>query len=112
MNLVSGKNVKIRLTCPQSHVNQVRMAIGDAGIGTIGEYTHCSVVFPVIGHFRPTDKAHPHIGECNQIQQIEEMMIEFVCLKDQVALLYEILDVYHPYEEVAIDIMSLLDLKK
>jgi hypothetical protein len=86
------------------------MAIGDAGIGKIGNYSHCSFVTQGKGYFKPNSEASPHTGEANRLEEVDEVVIEFVCEKDQLPLLKEILKSNHPYEEVALDIFPLLDL--
>lgn len=58
-----SENVKVWLTVPKSHAEKVRMAIGDAGIGVIGNYSHCSFVTEGKGYFRPNEGAKPHVGE-------------------------------------------------
>lgn len=100
--------VKVWLTCPQTHAEEVRLAIGDAGIGAIGNYSHCSFVTEGKGYFKPLTGANPSIGEVGQITEIEEVAIEFVCQKDQLQLLKEVLREHHPYEEVAVDVFPLI----
>jgi hypothetical protein len=100
--------VKVWLSCPKTHVDVVRLTIGDAGIGTIGNYTHCTFVTEGKGYFRASVEATPYIGEVGVMNEVEEMVIEFSCTKDQLPLLKEILKEHHPYEEVAIDIFPLL----
>ena len=106
--MVSDK-VKVWLTCPETHAEAVRMAIGDAGIGNIGNYTHCSFVTKGKGYFMPNTGANPTIGEVGKLEEVNEVVIEFVCEKDQISLLKEVVKKNHPYEEVAMDIFPLLD---
>ena len=105
-----SNKVKVWLTCPETHTEAVRMAIGDAGIGKIGNYSHCSFVTKGTGYFMPNNDANPTIGEAGKIEAVDEVVIEFVCEKDQISLLKEVLKSNHPYEEVALDIFPLLDL--
>jgi hypothetical protein len=106
--MIFSDKVKVWLTCPKSHADEVRMAIGDAGLGKIGNYSHCSFVTEGKGYSKALEGANPAIGEIGNITEIEEVVIEFVCQKDQLPLLKEILKEHHPYEEVAIDIFPLL----
>lgn len=105
-----SNKVKVWLTCPETHADVVRIAIGNAGIGKIGNYSHCSFVTKGKGYFIPNNEANPTIGETGKIEAVDEVMIEFVCEKDQISLLKEVLKSNHPYEEVALDIFPLLDL--
>ncbi len=106
----TSNEVKVWLTCPETHADKVRMAIGNAGIGTIGNYSHCSFVTKGKGYFMPNSEANPHIGTANKIEEVDEVVIEFLCEKEQLPLLKEIIKANHPYEEVALDIFPLLDI--
>ncbi len=105
-----SNKVKVWLTCPLSHADKVRIAIGDAGIGNIGNYSHCSFVTSGKGYFMPNTNAVPSIGKSNNLEEVEEVVIEFVCKKEQISLLKEVLKNNHPYEEVALDVFPLLDI--
>lgn len=50
-----SERVKVWLTCPKSHAESVRLAIGDAGIGKIGNYSHCAFVSEGKGYFKPLE---------------------------------------------------------
>jgi len=99
--------VEVWLTCPLNHADAVRMAIGDAGIGKIGNYSHCSFVTQGKGYFKPNSEANHHTGEAGKLEEVDEAVIEFVCEKDHLPLLKEILKTTHPYEEVALDVYPL-----
>lgn len=105
-----GNKVKVWLTCPETHADTLRIAIGDAGIGKIGNYSHCSFVTKGKGYFMPNTYANPNIGEANKLEEVDEVAIEFVCTKGQLPLLKQVLKDNHPYEEVALDISPLLDI--
>lgn len=101
--------VKVWLSCPKTHVDVVRLAIGGAGIGTIGNYSYCTFVTEGRGYSKASPDATPFVGVAGEMNEVEEMVIEFSCKKDQLPLLKQILKEHHPYEEVAIDIFPLLD---
>ena len=101
--------VKVWLTCPKFDAKKIRLAIGDAGIGKIGNYSHCSFVTEGKGYYKPNKEANPHTGEAGKLEEVDEVIIEFVCEKDQIKLLRKIVRENHPYEEVAMDIFPLLD---
>lgn len=102
--------VKVWLSCPQSHVDQVREAIGEAGIGVIGNYTHCSFVSTGTGYFKPGEEANPHIGEVGSEKSVEELVIEFICRLDQIETLKRVVAKHHPYEEPAMDVFPLVKI--
>jgi hypothetical protein len=105
-----SKNVKIVVFVPESHTDIVREAIGKAGAGKIGNYTHCSFSSKGVGRFKPEDGAHPAIGKVGKLESVQEERIEFVCdrnlVKDVVAAIKKV----HPYEEIALDIYPLEEL--
>lgn len=64
-----SSKVKIWLSCPEEHTEALRLAIGDAGIGQIGNYSHCSFVTKGKGLFqtgRKRESAHGREGEAGR----------------------------------------------
>ena len=102
--------VKIVVTVPPSHADAVRIALGDAGAGTIGEYTHCSVTHMVTGRFMPGDDADPFIGSAGELEAVIEERIEVQCDIETAPAAIAAMRAAHPYEEPAYDIYPLLDL--
>jgi hypothetical protein len=101
--------VKIQIFVPKSHVDEVRLALGKAGIGRMGNYDYTSFVSEGRGYFRPLDGANPTIGRVGEIEEVEEVKLEFVCLKTEIDKVTEIIKRHHPYEEAALDVIALLD---
>ncbi len=98
------KKYKIVVYVPETHANILRKAIGDAGAGVIGKYTHCTFTMKGTGRFKPSEGANPTIGEVGKLEEVEEERIETVCEGDKLkAVLTAIRDV-HPYEEPATDV--------
>lgn len=73
--------VKIVVFVPKTHTGMVRKAMGDAGAGRIGNYSHCSFSIDGIGRYKPLEGAHPAIGEVGKFEGVEEERIECVCEK-------------------------------
>ena len=105
-----SERVKVWLTCPKSHAEIVRLAIGDAGIGKIGNYSHCAFVNEGKGYFKALEGASPAIGQVGEVTEVEEVTIEFVCRRDQISFLKAVLKEHHPYEEVALEVSILLQI--
>ena len=103
------KQVKISTTAPLENADQLRKALGDVGAGKVGEYSFCS--FSVIGkgRFMPSKDADPHIGEANKLEVVEEEQIEVVCDRMIAKQVIAALKAAHPYEEVIINIIPLID---
>ena len=104
-----GGVVKIQTYCPEESANDVRMAIGKAGGGRIGNYSYCAFVSKGYGYFLPMDGAYPVVGEIGKIETVGEVKIEFVCATDMIQTVVEALKKAHPYEEVPIDVFQLMD---
>lgn len=100
--------VKIVVFVPETHVDLVRKAMGDAGAGLIGNYSHCTFNIKGVGKYKPLEGAKPFIGEVGKFETVEEERIETVCPKDKAKAVIVAIKKVHPYEEVAIDIYPLL----
>jgi hypothetical protein len=87
---------------PTSHTHAVLEAIGDAGAGRIGNYSHCSFVTAGTGRFTAHAGAAPFLGRLDSPAEVAEDRIECVveaALLDAVVLA---LRAAHPYEEPAL----------
>lgn len=104
--------VKIVVFVPTTHADVVRQAMGNAGAGVIGNYSHCTFSSKGIGKFKPSEGANPTIGEVGKLESVEEERIETVCPKDKVKEVIAAIKQVHPYEEVALDIYPLLSEKE
>jgi hypothetical protein len=102
------KQVKIVVFVPNTHTDIVRTAMGDAGAGKIGLYSHCTYSVAGVGRFKPLEGAHPAIGEVGQFEEVNEERIECVCDTSIAKQVVEAIRKVHPYEEVAFDIYPLL----
>lgn len=102
-------NVKIAVYTPETHADTVRNAIGEAGGGHIGNYSHCTFSTKGTGRFKPGEGTNPHLGETGKIEQVEEEKIEFICPRNIAKNVIEEIKKAHPYEEVALDIYPVLD---
>ena len=102
------ETVKIQTYCPKDSGNDVRLAIGKAGGGVIGNYSYCAFVSSGHGYFMPMEGSDPAMGKQGEIEKVEEVRIEFVCEKDKVQSVIEAIRKSHPYEEVPIEIYPLL----
>ena len=101
-------NVKIVVFAPEANADAVRKAMGNAGAGRIGNYSHCSFSSKGIGRFLPLDGAHPTIGVIGTSEEVSEERIEMICTKEKLQAVIEAMKSVHPYEEVAYDVYPLL----
>lgn len=63
---------KISVYVPESHVEQVKLALFNAGAGKVGNYTHCSWQIKGEGQFTPLIDSNAFIGEENCLEKVTE----------------------------------------
>jgi hypothetical protein len=101
---------KLAFFVPESHLDEVKVALFDRGVGKIGDYDACCWQVLGQGQFRPAEGSQPFVGELNQLEMMSEWKVEMVCedqlIKEAVAILKQV----HPYEEVAYDVYKLADI--
>ena len=107
---MATKTVKIVVHVPLGSVDLVVVAMGDAGAGKIGNYTHCSFSSRGIGRSLPGEGANPTIGTVGSIEMIEEERIEMTCSKDVLKEVIQAIKNVHPYEEPTYDVYERLDV--
>lgn len=103
-------NYKIVVTVPENEAAKQREAIGNAGGGKVGNYTHCSFSVKGIGRFLPVDGANPAIGHVGELEEVAEERIEITCDGDSINAVVAAIRETHSYEEPAIDIYELVEL--
>lgn len=98
---------KLVVFTPLSEEQRIREALGHAGAGWIGKYSHCSFRSEGTGSFLPREGATPYIGKQGKIEQVEEVRIETVYPISIEKKVISAMIKAHPYEEVAYDIYTL-----
>ncbi|WP_104174076.1 hypothetical protein [Arthrobacter sp. Y81] len=87
---------------PADHAEAVLTALGDAGAGRIGNYSHCAFTAPGTGRFTPLTGSRPFIGAVGQGEQVPEVRIECVVEAGLLNAVVLALRSAHPYEEPAL----------
>jgi len=72
----------ISVTVPESDADRLRKAIGDAGAGSMGKYSHGSFSTKSVGRGIALDGAHPKAGTMGQLEEAPEEKIEVFCKKE------------------------------
>lgn len=98
---------KLAVFVPVEAEAAVREALGNAGAGHIGNYSHCTFSTNGTGQFLPGEETNPHIGSAGQIETVEEVKIETIFPEDLERRILTAMIKAHPYEEVAYDIYPL-----
>ncbi len=101
--------VKLSVFVPRTHEEQVRLAIGNAGAGHIGNYSHCSFSSDGTGTFTPLEGTSPFIGKKGRLEKVEEVKIESIMPQSLQKAVVSAMRKAHPYEEVAFDLYPLLN---
>lgn len=102
--------VTLVITVPESHGDRMREALGRAGAGKIGDYSHCSFSVKGIGRFMPDAGANPFIGKPGTLEEVVEERIEAVCAVTILDHVLEEIKKAHPYEETVIDIHPIYEI--
>ena len=100
---------KLIFFVPDSHVERVKEAIFSAGAGQLGDYESCSWQVLGTGQFKPVSGAAPFIGEIDSLSRVEEWRVETLCSAAKVKAVVAALKQSHPYEEVAFELVQIVD---
>ncbi|UOY94035.1 Nif3-like dinuclear metal center hexameric protein [Ectobacillus sp. JY-23] len=95
---------KLVVFVPSSHAESVREALGKAGAGHIGGYSHCTFSSNGMGTFMPGEETNPYIGKQGMLEKVEEVRIETIFPANMQRKIVRAMLESHPYEEVAYDI--------
>jgi hypothetical protein len=83
---------------PATHAEQVLQALGDAGAGRAGRYSHVAFVSPGTGRFTPLPGADPAIGEVGTPEEVDEVRIETLYPAAERERVLRAMAGAHPYE--------------
>ena len=86
---------------PTESAHAVRQAIGDAGAGRLGNYSHCSFSLEGTGRFTPLPGANPTIGAVNSPEEVPETRIEAIYPRSRRNAVVNAALSVHPYETPA-----------
>ncbi|KAF2252682.1 structural toxin protein RtxA [Trematosphaeria pertusa] len=105
---------KLVFFVPTAAMQTCKSAIFAAGAGKYpgpGGYTECAFTSKGTGQFRPGDAANPNIGKVGELEEVEEMRVESICVGREVAVkAVEALKKAHPYEEPAYEVYKMEDM--
>ena len=109
--LVPKAGLLSKLVCfaPNSAVENIKNALFAAGAGHIGNYSECSFQVNGWGNFKGEPGSNPTIGQTGQRTSTEEVRIEFIHPAHLQKKLVSAMIKAHPYEEVAYDLIPLIN---
>ncbi|MBN1138543.1 MAG: hypothetical protein JXM73_18280 [Anaerolineae bacterium] len=106
----SDQYVMIAVYVPAACTEAVRVAMCDAGAGTVedGHYDRVTYVSRCVGHYRVLDKAWHQAGPAGQEHAGEQDRIEAICRRDRVEAVVRAIVAAHFYETPAITVYPVL----
>ncbi|TVR26982.1 MAG: Nif3-like dinuclear metal center hexameric protein [Nitriliruptor sp.] len=108
--LTEGRRLKLVTFVPSEAVDAVLDAVSAAGAGRIGDYERCSFRVEGTGTFRPLPGTDPYSGSgIGQDAEERELRLEVELPRGRVGAVTAALLAAHPYDEVAYDLMPLVD---
>ncbi|HEY3367574.1 MAG TPA: Nif3-like dinuclear metal center hexameric protein [Symbiobacteriaceae bacterium] len=109
LNAGEEKYVKLVVFVPEGHEDAVRDALGRAGAGHIGNYSHCTFQAPGTGTFLPLAGTNPFIGQQGKLAYTPEFRLETILPESRIRQAVQAMLGAHPYEEAAYDLYPLVN---
>lgn len=101
------KYCKLAVFVPETHAEAVRAAVGKAGAGQIGSYSHCSFQVKGTGAFLPRAGAQPYLGAVGALETVDEVRLEVILPEKIAPRVVRAMLRAHPYEAAAYDLYPL-----
>jgi len=100
---------KLVVFVPDSHLEQLKQALFNAGAGRQGNYSDCCWQILGQGQFRPLEGSRPALGERGNLEEVAEWRLETLVAAEDWPAVREALRRAHPYESPAFDLIGLLE---
>src|SRR5690625_1898665 len=100
IDIQSEKLLKLIVFVPRTHADEMRNALGAAGAGFIGNYSHCTFQSKGQGTFMPMEGTNPFIGSTDKLEIVDELKIETIVKEKDLQEVLTAMKTTHPYEEV------------
>jgi len=102
-----GNYFKLAVFVPAPALDRVRKAVGDAGAGSMGNYSHCTFAAAGQGQFCPGAGAKPWLGQQDVLEEVQEYKLESLVEGHLVNRVLAAMREAHPYEEIAYDLFPM-----
>ena len=112
LKILDTKNntlLKLIVFVPNTHLNEVKEALFNAGAGNVGNYSNCSFYAEGKGSFKANENANPYVGEIGETHIEAESKLELILPSYLKSTVLSALFKIHPYEEVAFDLIPVLN---
>ncbi len=104
-----GTLTALSVCVPAESADELRLALFEAGAGSIGDYDSCSFAVTGMGTFRPLDGAEPYSGKVGSQYIGEEVRLDLVLPSYLQNSVEKALVEVHPYEEPAYQFFPMLN---
>lgn len=95
---------------PEDYVQPVIDALAESGAGEIGDYRRCAFTTKGEGTFQPMVGANPFIGSVDEVEVVDEVKVEMICLDEKASKAVKAMIAAHPYETPAYHLYPVLTL--
>ena len=109
IDIEKEKYYKLAVFVPQNHMEKVRTAICEAGAGFVGNYSNCTFRTEGTGTFTPLEDTKPYYGAVGELESVLEYKLETIVSSENLPKVIQQMLEAHPYEEVAYDLIPLLN---
>ncbi len=99
--------LKLCFYVPESHLEEVKAAVFQAGAGKIETYDQCCWQVKGQGQFRPLEGSNAFLGEVNQVEVVDEFRVEMLLDENLKTQVTKALKAAHPYEVPAYDFVKI-----
>ena len=100
--------LKVEIFIPAENSEELITALNEAELLKAGNYGYCYSTMPVKGHFRPLDGANPFIGEVGEIEEVDELKVEFRIKAVDRKIAEMVILEKHPYETPVVNFIGLV----
>jgi len=100
---------KLVVYTPHAVAEELSDALFSAGAGRIGNYEECQFGSEGKGTFKPVGEANPVEGKLDERTHVQEIKLEYLVSTHRLRSVILEMNRVHPYEEVAHDIIPLLN---
>ena len=104
------KDYKIEVYLPLDALDSIICAIKNLNIGVIGEYKNCMSWYKVKSSWEASERTNPYLGNKGERYEADEYKLEFRCKENKLKEIIQCIKDIHPYEEVCINIIELINI--
>jgi len=105
------KEYKIEVLLPKEYIEPILKAVSVLGACKVGNYDHVATFYEIEGCWKPGSESSPVTGVKNEVNYGKEYKLEFRCEESKVKDVVSEINRIHPYDEVLINVIELVNYK-